>query len=58
MRRNFEGAPKKYWTKRQKILGALIYMDQTCKDQWDRHAQELIDNNHRTDTQSWSYFQE
>ena len=58
MRRNFEGAPKKYRTERQKILGALIYMDQTCKDQWDRHAQELIDNNRRTDTQSWSYFQE
>ncbi|KAL6228585.1 hypothetical protein BDW75DRAFT_246608 [Aspergillus navahoensis] len=58
MRRNFEGAPKKYRTDRQKILGSLIYMDQTCKDQWERHAQELVDNNCQNDTRSWPHFEE
>jgi hypothetical protein len=58
MRRNFEGAPKKYRTDRQKILGSLIYMDQTSKDQWDRHAQELIDNHHENDTRLWSHFED
>lgn len=54
----FEGAPKRYHDGRTRILGALNYMDTTCRQRWYRHIDEKATNSNRNLKEDWPYFRE
>ena len=54
----FEGAPKRYYDDRTKILGAISYMNQTCRQRWYRHAEEKGSTTPRNLKEDWPYFRD
>jgi hypothetical protein len=54
----FEGAPKKYYDDRTKILGAINHMNSTCRQRWYRHTEEKGPILPRNPKEDWPYFRD
>lgn len=52
----FDGAPRKYYNNKKKILGALSYMDPICRQRWYRHIEEKGATHLLDMKEDWPYF--
>lgn len=58
LQQQFEGAPRRYRDDRTQILGALSYMDTTCRQRWYRHIDEKTPILLRNPKEDWPYFKD
>jgi hypothetical protein len=58
LRHTFKGAPRKYRDDDRKILAAVGFMDETCRQRWYRHVAEKPLEEQRKVESTWQYFEE
>ncbi|OKO92955.1 hypothetical protein PENSUB_12550 [Penicillium subrubescens] len=58
LQQQFEGDLRRYHDGRTQILGALSYMDTTCRQRWYRHIDEKSPITHRNLKEDWPYFKD
>jgi DNA repair exonuclease SbcCD ATPase subunit len=58
LQQQFEGDRRRFHDDRTQILGALSYMDTTCRQRWYRHVDEKALTLQRNPKEDWPYFQD
>ncbi len=58
IQRAFDGAPKRFSSERARIVFALDHMDRECRARWDRHLEELDEEDRTSRKREWAYFRD